>query len=168
MNFWLKFCLSALALFVTPTLAIFSDVYDKIARKIGVILPQHVWVSVSLSFFIALLVLIFYVRQYWIECHKNFKSFLRPVQGKGYCVDVRYDEPVCPGCAAKDAETFMRFIPSHSPQNADILFCNVCNCVVDLETCSAKQNGIGATATTSLWHPRHASASPANKPRAQD
>lgn len=145
MNCWLKFIVSALLVLATPTLAVFSEVYDRIAQKAGAVLPQHVWFSVSLSLLIAFFVLSFYTRKYWIEYHKNFKSFLRPMPGKGYCVDVRFDEPVCPGCAAKDAETFMRHVPSHDPNGTDILLCNVCNCVVDLGTCAAKQNGIGTT-----------------------
>lgn len=141
MNFWLKFGLSALVLLATPTLAIFSGIYDRVARKVGAIMPQHIWFTITVSLIVALFVLAFYSRQYWLSCHKSFKAFLRPVKGKGYCIDTRYDEPVCPKCAANGAETFLRVSTSMNPDFNDILFCGVCHFSIEIESCWIKEHG---------------------------
>ena len=138
MRFWLSLVGSIIVLIITPALARFSGAYNAVAKKVGALLPPCSWFTISLTLIIASCIAISYAIYYYKASKKCFKSFLMPVQGKGYCIDKRFKEPVCPKCATDNAETFMRFIPSQNQNGTDILYCNVCGCVVDLCTCSAQ------------------------------
>lgn len=69
---------------------------------------------------------------------ENFRNYLKPVSGKGYCIDVRFNEPICPKCAMQEKESFMRFCPARFTYAHDILMCDICKHIVLLDTCAAK------------------------------
>lgn len=74
------------------------------------------------------------------KLNENFKNFLEPVSGKGYSIDTRFNEPVCPACANQGKETFLRFLPARFTDAHDILMCDVCKHIIGLDTCAAKED----------------------------
>ncbi len=68
----------------------------------------------------------------------DFRKHLKPVPGRGYCIDTRFNEPVCPVCDQHGHEAFMRFLPARLPYAHDVLMCDVCKHIIGLDSCSAK------------------------------
>ena len=73
------------------------------------------------------------------KLNENFRNFLKPVPGKGYSIDTRFNEPVCPACAKQDKETFLHFLPARFKHAHDVLMCDVCKHIIGLDTCAAKE-----------------------------
>ena len=139
-KFWLMLLVSIVSVLITPALERFSTCYGTVARKIGEMLPQYRWVTISVSLAVTSIISILYAIYYYKESRKSFKSYLRPVSGKGYCIDKRFNEPVCPKCAANDAETFLQVLRSKNPGYNDSLFCGVCCFSTELDSCWIKEH----------------------------
>lgn len=64
---------------------------------------------------------------------EDFHIYLKPVPSKGYCIDTRFNEPVCPNCAATGVESFLKIVrqPKGCEFN-DNVFCGVCRFHIEL------------------------------------
>lgn len=125
-----------------PLIAYIDVVADKL-RLLG-------WRSVAVMFSILLFVLVralfslhkanSLIRSLTEKLNNDFKKHLKPVPGRGYCIDTRFNEPVCPACANQGKETFLRFLPARFTSAHDVLMCDVCKHIIGLDTCAAKED----------------------------
>ena len=138
MKFWLKLMGAIIMVLITPALKVFSSCYRTFAQEVGEMMSPCSWVTMSISLAVASCLSILYAVYFYKRSKKSFKAYLVPVSGKGYCIDKRYNEPVCPKCAANGAETFLQVIKSRNPDFNDSLSCGVCYFSTELESCWIK------------------------------
>lgn len=79
-----------------------------------------------------------HIRSLTGKLNDDFKKHLKPVPCRGYCIDTRFNEPVCPVCDQRGHESFMRFLPARFSYAHDVLMCDVCKHIIGLDSCSAK------------------------------